>query len=197
MINKGYIFANETIILQRDLTELDIFVKEFLDVLKKHSPYLIVSGYVSITSGRTRGTEDVDVLVPQMDEIKFKQLFDDLMKNNFWCYQGDNGKEIHDDYVSSLVNIRFAKEKVLFPNMEVIFVNEAKKIQFYELNNPQKIRIQDFEFLIPPIEFEILYKELILSGRKDMEDAKHLRLFYSDILKKENFEKYRQIIQEQ
>ena len=67
-MGKGYHLEGKVIVVNRDLTELDIFVRDFLEVLKRHSDYLIVSGFVSISTGRTRGTEDVDVLVPVMDK---------------------------------------------------------------------------------------------------------------------------------
>ena len=63
--NKSYFLEKETntIVINRELTKLDLFVKDFLDILKKHASYLIVSGFVSISTGRTRGTEDIDVLI--------------------------------------------------------------------------------------------------------------------------------------
>ena len=73
-IKNNYLIKDETIIINRKLTELDIFVKDFLEVLKKHSDYLIVSGFVSISTGRIRGTEDIDVLMPLMSKEKFKQF---------------------------------------------------------------------------------------------------------------------------
>ena len=66
-----YTIEDSTIIIKRELTELDIFVKDFLQVLKNHADYLICSGYVSIASGRTRGTEDVDILVQALYEKTF------------------------------------------------------------------------------------------------------------------------------
>lgn len=44
---KGYTVENGTVVINRDLTELDFLVKSFLDVLKKHFEFLIVSGFVS------------------------------------------------------------------------------------------------------------------------------------------------------
>lgn len=190
----GYQLEGEVIIINRDLTELDLFVKDFLTVLNRHSDYLIVSGFVSISTGRTRGTEDVDVLVPTMDENKFRALFGDLQKNNFWCYQGDSIEEVY-PYIQNLQNIRFAKNNEMFPNMEFIPINKTKKAKFFEFNHPQKIRVQDFEFKIPPIEFEILYKEIVLGSKKDLADAKHLRTFFAKIITEENFQKYKPIIE--
>ncbi|MBI3033856.1 hypothetical protein HYY72_01745 [Candidatus Woesearchaeota archaeon] len=56
------------------------------------------------------------------------------------------------------------------------------------------MRIRNFEFLIPPLEFEILYKELALGSEKDLYDARHLRAVFSSLLKEENFLKFRKMI---
>ncbi len=195
MQSRGYSLDNDTITINRDLNELDLFVKEFLEVLKKHSDYLLVSGYVSISTGRTRGTEDVDLLLPLMEKEKFNTLLDDLQKNNFWCYQSDELEEIY-SYLSNMSNIRFARKGEMFPNMEIVPINQSKKIQFFEFTHPQKIRIRDFEFKIPQIEFEIAYKETMLRGTKDIADAKHLRTFFSEIVKEEKIKEYKRFIKE-
>lgn|SRR3989338_3616534 len=193
---KGYIIDNGVIVIQRDLTELDIFVKDFLDVLKKHSSYLVVSGYVSICTGRTRGTEDVDILIPKMGKEEFGSLFNDLQKNNFWCYQGDSASSVY-SYIENLNSVRFARTDQIFPNIECIPFDETKKAKSFEFSHPLNIRVQDFQFNIPPIEFEILYKEIILKGKKDLEDATHLRTFFSDIVKKDKFKAYKAVIKQE
>ncbi len=195
-MKRGYYLKEDVIVINRELTELDLFAKDFLEVLKKHSDYLIVSGFVSISTGRSRGTEDIDILIPVMGQDKFKDLFQDLQRNNFWCYQGDSFKEVY-SYVKNITNIRFARVNEMFPNIEMVFINENKKAQYYEFTHPQKIKIKDFEFKIPPLEFEILYKEIILAGKKDLEDARHLRALFSDILKQEKFKEYKPIIEEE
>jgi len=194
--NKAYSVENSTIIINRELTKLDMFVKEFLDVLKRHSDYLIVSGFVSISTGRTRGTEDIDILAQKLNKIKFALLLEDLFKNKFWCYQGDTIDEVW-RYIENGDNIRFAKEGEMFPNVEFISVDKSRPAKYFEFTHPQKIKIQDFEFKIPPIEFEILYKEIILAGKKDIEDAKHLRTFFSGIIKTERFKEYEPIIKKE
>ena len=191
--NKAYSIKNDTIVINRELTKLDLFVKDFLDILKRHSDYLVVSGFVSISTGRTRGTEDVDILVGKLNKTKFALLLEDLFKNEFLCYQGDTINEIW-KYIENKNNIMFAKEGEIFPNIEFISVDESKPAKYFEFTHPQKIKIQDFEFKIPPIEFEILYKEIILAGKKDIEDAQHLRTFFSDIIKRERFKEYGLII---
>src|SRR3989344_441045 len=193
---KGYKVERDTIVINRELTSLDLFVKDFLSILKKYSDYLIVSGFVSISTGRTRGTENVDILFPIIQKEKFAKLFNDLQKNEFWCYQSDNAESLY-SYIENFNSIRFARINEMFPNIELIPFNEEKKTKFFEFSHPQKIRIEDFEFKIPPIEFEILYKEIILAGKKDLADALHLRTFFSKILKEEKFKEYEQIIREE
>ncbi|MBS3079161.1 hypothetical protein J4218_03500 [Candidatus Pacearchaeota archaeon] len=190
---KGYSFENNVIIINRELTELDIFVKDFLEILKKYSDYLVVSGFVSISSGRTRGTEDVDILFPIIDESEFSLLFNELIIKGFWCYQADDFKQAY-SYIKGFNSIRFARVGEMFPNIELIPINPSKKAKYFEFTHPQKIKIDGFEFKIPPIEFEILYKEIILAGKKDMEDARHLRTFFSDILNHNKFKEYEKII---
>jgi hypothetical protein len=190
---EGYKLDKGVLIFNKDLTELDLFVKSFLETLKKHSNYLIVSGFVSISTGRTRATEDVDILIPSLEKSQFQKLFEDLIKNNFWCYQGENWEEVW-EYAKNMQNIRFAKKNQMFPNMEMVFINEAKKAKYYEFSHPQLIKIKDFEFKIPPLEFEILYKEIILAGKKDREDATHLRTVFKDILNEDKFKECREII---
>ncbi|MDP3990384.1 MAG: hypothetical protein Q8Q01_04220 [archaeon] len=190
---KGYNVENGTIIINRDLTELDFFVKNFLDILEKHSSFLIVSGFVSISTGRTRGTEDIDVLVPLLEFEEFRMFFDEIDKHGFWCYQGNDAKEVY-SYLKEMMSVRFARKGEVFPNMEVIPVTPERKTKWFELNHPQDIKIKDFVFKIPPLEFEILYKEMILGGEKDLADARHLREFFKDILRNEKFKEFETLI---
>jgi len=192
-MGEGYTVDKNVIVINRELTDLDLFVKDFLEILKKYSDYLIVSGFVSISTGRTRGTEDVDILVPVMEKEKFAQFFAELQETGFWCYQGDNSDSIY-GYVKDLISIRFARINEMYPNMEFIPIDASKKAKYFEFTHPQKMKVQDFEFKIPPIEFEILYKEIVLAGEKDIKDAKHLRTIFSEILKEEKFKEYEPII---
>ncbi len=191
----AYEIQNNVIIMHRSLTELDHFVKQFLTVFNKHTHSLIVSGYVSISTGRTRGTEDVDILLPLVGQETFKKIFEDLIAGGFWCYQSNSASEAY-EYLQDMASIRFARQGETFPNMECIPVTPKRIAKYYELNHPQRIKIEDFEFNIPPVEFEILYKEIILGSKKDIEDARHLRVFFKEIISPERFNKYKPIIEQ-
>ncbi|MFW5846927.1 MAG: hypothetical protein ACOCUU_02085 [Nanoarchaeota archaeon] len=192
---KGFKIKEDKIIINRELTELDMFVKNFLEIIKDYTNYLIVSGFVSISTGRVRGTEDIDMLLPLLDKEKFLELFKELNEKGYWCYQTESEEEAY-EYLENLHSLRFAKKNEMFPNMEVIPVTEKRKAKYFELTHPQIIKIQDFEFHIPWIEFEITYKEKVLKGKKDLEDAQHLRSFFSDILKQERFEQSEEAIKD-
>ncbi|MDI6737809.1 MAG: hypothetical protein QME12_04815 [Nanoarchaeota archaeon] len=69
-------FVSENIIeINRELSDLDLFAIDFIKVLKKHTRYVIISGYVSILLGRARASEDIDIIIPKMRIPDFLQLF--------------------------------------------------------------------------------------------------------------------------
>ena len=154
-----------------------------------------MSGYISISTGRVRGTEDVDVLVPRMDEQTSNALFAEREKNGFWCYQATTAQEAY-HYHEEMDSIRFAKKKEIFPNMELIPITPEKKAQWFEFTHPQILRVQNFEFFAAPFEFEILYKEIRLGSEKDMEDARHLRTIFSNILDKKFLKECERVIKQ-
>jgi len=54
-------YSKDSIILKnKSLSNVDKFVLDFVDILKNHFRYVIVSGYVAILFGRSRGTEDIE-----------------------------------------------------------------------------------------------------------------------------------------
>lgn len=50
--------------LNKELNDLDTFVIDFVKILDKSKiKYVLVSGYVSILFGRSRSSEDIDIIV--------------------------------------------------------------------------------------------------------------------------------------
>ena len=52
-------------------TLLDKFAEDFCKIIDKYAVYIICSGFVAIAHGRTRGTEDIDMIIE-----KFIRIFD-------------------------------------------------------------------------------------------------------------------------
>ena len=167
------------IILGRTLSDLDKFVLDFLGILERHLDYVVVSGYVSILLGRSRATEDVDLLVPEMSEEKFKNLWDDFCKEGFECMNTSNILEALDMLKGHA--IRFFRGKPL-PNIE--FKKMKNKLDIYSFKNRWKVKVDGREIYISPIELQIAYK-LFLGSGKDLEDAKHLYDLFKERLDKE------------
>ncbi len=67
------------------LNVLDIFTLDFLKVLKKFSSYVVVSGYVSILLGRSRASEDIDMLIPVMDKSQLDVLLRGIEPEEYEC----------------------------------------------------------------------------------------------------------------
>jgi hypothetical protein len=66
--------GNRILVGDKYLTLLDQFVLDFIRVLEPKTPYVIVSGYVAILFGRSRGTEDVDILISRLSKDTFGEL---------------------------------------------------------------------------------------------------------------------------
>ena len=76
-----------------DKTILDKFVEDFCKVVERHVKYVICSGFVAIAHGRTRGTEDIDMIIEKMGLKGFIKLHEDLVKNGFICIHADDSKK--------------------------------------------------------------------------------------------------------
>lgn len=177
------------IILDRELSNLDLFVNDFVKILKRHMDYVIVSGYVSILLGRTRATEDVDLLIPKMEFGKFNSLFEDLIKNGFECA---NTMIVNEAY--GMLNshaIRFFKKGSPIPNIEFkVIKNDIDK---YSFDNQIKVKINNDLLIISSLEMQVAFKLFLaadgtdreLQSDKDIEDARHIYKLFEDKINKE------------
>ena len=163
-----------TIKLDKTLNSIDKFTISFIKILEKHMDYVIVSGYVAILLGRSRSTEDVDIIIPKIDKDKLKLFYEELLKNNYWCLNSSDLEDMWDLLISKH-SIRFAIEPEVSPNFELKFSKDS--YDQIALKNPVTIIINDEEKLKTSfLELQIAFKEEVLKSNKDMEDAKHLRL---------------------
>jgi sugar-specific transcriptional regulator TrmB len=177
--------------LDKELNNLDKFVLEFIKTLEKHTGYVIVSGYVSILLGRSRATEDVDLLIPEMSFEKFKELWDELVKDDFECIntsKPEEGFKFLNDYA-----IRFFKRGRPTPNIE--FKQMKRDLEKYAFKNKIKAIINGHQLYLSPLELQIIYKLFLaadggdgeLFADKDIEDARHLYKLFKEKLNKEEF----------
>ncbi len=150
------------------MTELDKFVFDFVGLIDAH--YVIVSGYVAILFGRSRGTEDVDILIEPISYRRFFELYDKAEKKDFYFMNSTNPNTIYEMLIEGLA-VRVAKKGTVIPNIELKFVkNEMDR---YSLDNRLRVVLGDSQVFISPIELQIAYK-LYLGSDKDIEDAVYL-----------------------
>jgi hypothetical protein len=158
-----------------DKTLLEKFTEDFVRVLERHAKYIIVSGFVAILHGRSRGTEDIDIIIEKLQPEKFALLHEDLIKSGFECLQCTSSKEIY-DYLKDNTSVRYVKKGTYLPQMELKFARD--QIDNYQITTRKKLPLTGTDFFFPSIESAIAFKEELLKSEKDIEDAHHLRAFY-------------------
>ncbi len=174
-----------------DRNILDRFCLEFCRIIEKHCKYIVVSGFIAIASGRTRGTEDIDMIIERIDIDKFRDLYTDLLKNRFICIQSENVENIY-NYLKNNTSLRFVWKDTPLPEMEIKFVKD--KLDEFQLDNRTKIEQTQLDVWFSDIETNIAFKEKLLKSPKDMEDAKHLRIVYSDKINEDKIKTIKELI---
>lgn len=187
-------FISENIIeICRELSELDLFAIDFVKVLRKHTKYVIISGYVSIILGRARASEDIDIIIPKMGLPHFQQLFSELKANRFYCLNSETGENGY-EYLKDNIALRFAKEGNVIPNIELKFAKN--EIDELTLNKTITAKIGKEELVISHLELQIAFKEAVLKSPKDIEDARHIRNVAKGHLNEELIEQYKRVLHE-
>src|SRR3989338_423536 len=192
-----YCAEKKEIVSNKSLNDLDRFVLDFLRIMEKYTDYVLVSGYVSILLGRSRASEDVDILVPEMNYANFKIMFDNPVEAGYECA---NTSVLKDAY--SMLDehaIRFFKETPI-PNME--FKKITNSIQKEAFENRIKVILKEKTLFISPLELQIAYKLSLMakgsleeiSSDKYFEDAKHLYETFKEKIDKEKLYKYARLL---
>lgn len=159
-------------------SKLDLFVIDFVKILKKYTDYVVVSGYVSILFGRSRGTEDIDILINKTGKDIFFKFHDELIKKNYWFLNSENPDELFGMLEDGLAIRAAVKDKVI-PNIEIKYVKtQLDKVSMKE----HKVAIlEKYSVNISPLELQIAFK-LYLGSDKDIEDAAYLyELFHAHL----------------
>ena len=174
----GIELRNGTLVVEREPNQLDELATEFSRILGRFDiDHVYIAGYVSILAGRARSTEDVDVLIEQIDEETADELAETLDTKGFWgpampltsIYEMlDNGD-----------NIWVAPTDQVAPHLEVKFARD--EFDRASLENAITARISGKTSPIGPLELQIAYK-LYRGAQKDVEDAVHLYTLFEESL---------------
>ncbi len=182
-----FIDAN-TVQLDRELSNLDLFVLQFVKILEKYTPYALVSGYVALLFGRSRNTEDVDLFITRLDRQQFHDLYTDLKNNGFKSVLVESEEELFSMLTDNL-SIRFGKGDSPIPNMEVKFVRDY--LDMLSLQSKMRVVTKQGDMFISSPEIQVAYKKFVLMSPKDIEDARHLQGLFE--IPEENLNKYKEL----
>jgi len=172
------VFTKELIEINKELNSLDEFVIEFTSVLNKlNINYVVISGYVSILFGRSRSSEDIDLILEKLDFEKFSILWKALA--DFDCIITSDVKNAYNEYLIDGQAIRFAKKDTFIPNIELKF--PKTDLDSWVLANKKEVLLNKKQIYISQIELQIPFK-LFLGSEKDIEDAKYLYDLFKDKL---------------
>jgi len=142
--------------IDKELSDLDLFVIDFLTILEKHIDYVLISGYISILLGRSRATEDVDVFIKKLSKEKFSKLYEDLKNNNFWCINSENIEEVY-SYLKEGLAIRFSRRNQAIPNFEVKFCKN--KLEEETFNDSLIASLPNAVLRLSSLERQIAFKK--------------------------------------
>jgi hypothetical protein len=181
----------KTIKMDKIPTLLDEFVVGFTKILQKHASYVIVSGYVSILFGRSRATEDIDVLIEKMNKEEFNILYSRLKEEGYWCIEAEDIDKIMESLLDGLA-VRFAKKPDVIPNIEFKFAKN--KVEKKAIETAIDVIMKNGRIRISSIELQIAYKEKVLKTEKDMEDARHLERVFKDNIDNKLLGEYREML---
>ncbi|WP_258084468.1 hypothetical protein [Thermococcus thermotolerans] len=163
----GIEINDDEIIINRELSELDRFVLDVIGIVERHIRYVIVSGYVTILFGRSRGTEDVDFIIEHITKGRFLRMCEEAQKAGFEFLNPEDCEGLY-EMLTERLGIRMARRGEIIPNAEIKF----PKDYFHReaLKNRIPVRLNGHWIYISPIELQIAYK-LYLGTDKDVEDA--------------------------
>jgi hypothetical protein len=175
-------YTKEKIILEKELNNLDKFILDFVLVLNElNIKYVLVSGYVSILFGRSRSSEDIDIIIERLERNKFRELWNKLYKK-FECLNTENSDDAYNNYLISGSAIRFSEKNNFIPNIEVKF--PKIELDFWTLKQRKEVILNKNKLFISPLELQIPFKLFLgkEGNEKDIEDAKYLYELFKDKL---------------
>lgn len=163
----------------KTITQLDAFVLNFISHLERHVDYVIISGYIPILFGRTRGTEDVDIFIRNIDKETFTSFYQEVISDEFYFLNPEDENGLFEMLTERLA-IRAAKKDTFIPNIELKFIKDD--VDLFTIEKRINLILNNkYHMYISPIEVEIPYK-LYLGSEKDIEDALYLWDIFKDYL---------------
>lgn len=162
--------TDDEIRIDKPPSELDALALDIVRTLDAVGiEYAVVSGYVTVLLGRSRATEDIDVIVERFDSRTADALASRLRNADYWgpAMPLEDMYETLDDGLA----VRIAKNGDLVPNVEVKFATD--RYSKLSLANTVTVTLNESAMRIGSLELQIAYK-LGMGAERDFEDALYL-----------------------
>ncbi|WP_456365315.1 hypothetical protein [Thermococcus sp.] len=174
----GIEVGREEIRISRELSNLDRFVLDVVHLIERYANYVIVSGYVTILFGRSRGTEDIDFVMERVSKERFIAMCREALNAGFEFLNPEDCGGLY-EMLEEKMGIRMVRKGEIIPNAEIKFPKDS----FHKeaLRKRITIRLNDETLYVSPIELQIAYK-LYLGSDNDIEDAFFLYEMFKDYL---------------
>ncbi len=182
--------TDDHIRIDKELNKLDRLVLDFTAILTEHTDYVLVAGYVSILFGRSRVSEDIDMLVPRLTDSTFTTVHDALT-DTFRCLNSTDRDELY-SMLEDGHAIRYARQEEVIPNIEMKF--GTTKVDEKALEQRLRVTIDHHTLYVSPIALQIAYKEERLRTPKDQEDALHLREVFKENIDEDDIEQWKEVL---
>lgn len=179
-------FTDDEIRIDKPPSDLDRLVLDVADVLHDVGiTYSVVSGYIAVLFGRSRATEDIDVITERFDESTAETLASRLRDAGYW----GSAMPLDDLYETLADDLpaRIAEDGHRVPNVELKFA--ADEYDRASLDNAITVRLQGEAIRVGSIELQIAYK-LDMGTPKDYEDALYLYEVTGENLTSSELERY-------
>ena len=149
-----------------------------------------MGGYVAILFGRSRGTEDIDLIVRRMEPSEFLLLYNELRGKGYYFVKPGGPSELY-RMLDEGLRVRVTVEGIVIPNFELKFAES--ELDEYSMDNRVAVVFDDERMYVPPIELQIAYK-LYLGSGKDIEDAVYLWEVFKEHLDLRLLRKFMEIL---
>lgn len=179
-------FEDDTIIIEKSPNELDTLVIDITTILSQNNiTYAIVSGYIAVLLGRSRATEDIDIITESFSETTAQTLSSEFTEAGFWG-SAMPLDQLYETLSDGLI-FRVAKDGHRVPNVEMKFPSDG--YDRISLAEPVTIRVNDTDLRVGSLELQIAYK-LWMGGQRDFEDALYLYQLTKSMLNTLDLEEY-------
>ncbi|MFB6219134.1 MAG: hypothetical protein ABEH77_08170 [Halobacteriaceae archaeon] len=184
----GIELRDDELVVGRDPNDLDDLAIRFSAVLGELDiDHVYVLGYVVVLAGRSRATEDIDVLLERLEAEQVDELATRLRDEGFW------GPAMPLDSMDEMLaddgHVWVARDGEMVPRLEVKFVRDEVDRASLENSLTATIGSDGVELPVGPLELQIAYK-LFLGSRTDFEDAVHLYALFEETLSTDDLRRW-------